>query len=172
MSPRWRSPDPADSQSFDPESVFAAGLRNHHVSNTAYPIAHEKTWKPYRVRPEAVEQTARAAWENIHDLSLYVHVPFCETRCFFCEYTVVRSEETPLLRQYMDALITELELHAEYLGTRDRRFHGFDIGGGTPSFVPAEEIARVVEKARESFRFSEGDISIETTPKIAANDRG
>jgi oxygen-independent coproporphyrinogen-3 oxidase len=165
----WSEPSPADSQRFDPETVFEAGLRNHHISNTAYPIAHDRTWQPYRVAADKTEEVARRAWDRIEELCLYVHVPFCETRCSFCEYTVVKRDEHPLVRQYMDDLLREFDLYREAIGTDSRTLHGFDIGGGTPSFVPAEEIARVVEKARETFCFApDGDISIETTPKIAA----
>jgi oxygen-independent coproporphyrinogen III oxidase len=169
VSRRWQGAAPSDTLRFEPERVFAAGLRNHHVSNTAYPIAHDTTWRPYRVPHPDVESVTRAAWDGIGDLCLYVHIPFCETRCSFCEYTVVRREEIPWVRQYMDDLIQEFDLQRAALGTRNRLLHGFDIGGGTPSFVPAEEIARVVATARESFRFAPGsDISIETTPRIAA----
>lgn len=168
-SPRWRDPAPADAQGLDPEEVFAAGLRNHHISNTAYPIAHEKTWRPYRVDPALNHETVLRSWRGIDDLCLYVHIPFCETRCSFCEYTVVKRDEIPGMGQYVDDLLQEFDLYREALDTPSRTLHGFDIGGGTPSFLPAEEIARIVEKARECFRLAAGgDISIETTPKIAA----
>jgi oxygen-independent coproporphyrinogen-3 oxidase len=165
---RWRAPSPEDALRFDPEDVFAAGLRNHHIANTAYPIAHEQTWRPYRVAGEQVEKTVTRAWDGIPDLCLYVHIPFCETRCSFCEYTVVKREESALASAYMDDLLLELERYAQLLGRR--RIHGLDFGGGTPSFVPADEIARVLEAARARFAFASGDLSIETTPKIAAAD--
>lgn len=169
MTPRWRPPAADDVEPLDPEAVYEAGLRNHHVSNTAYPIAHARTWAPYRVPAERAGEAALAAWAGIEDLCLYVHVPFCETRCSFCEYTVVRREEVPGVGAYMDDLRRELDLYREALGTEPRRLHGFDIGGGTPSFVPAEEIASIVERVRAAFPFAPGaDISIETTPAIAA----
>jgi oxygen-independent coproporphyrinogen-3 oxidase len=165
----WRAPAPADAQELDPGAVFEAGLRNHHVSNTAYPIAHGRTWAPYRVAAEDAAAVAVDAWAGIDDLCLYVHIPFCETRCSFCEYTVVKREEAPGVGEYMDDLRRELALYRAALGTESRRLHGFDIGGGTPSFVPAEQIASVVEQARSAFLFAPGaDISIETTPRIAA----
>jgi oxygen-independent coproporphyrinogen-3 oxidase len=165
----WAAPAEPDTRRFDPADVFAAGLRNHHVSNTAYPIAHEITWAPYRVAPGRVDAAARAGWQGIADLCLYVHVPFCETRCSFCEYTVVRRDEIPGMRPYVDDLLREFDLYRDALGNSPRRFHGFDIGGGTPAFLPADEIARIVEKARATFAFTAAsDISIETTPKIAA----
>jgi oxygen-independent coproporphyrinogen-3 oxidase len=173
MSGAWAAPAEPDTRRFDPGDVFAAGLRNHHVSNTAYPIAHEVTWRPYRVAPPRVQAAARAGWEGIADLCLYVHVPFCETRCSFCEYTVVRREEIPGMQPYVDDLLHEFDLYHEALGSSPRRFHGFDIGGGTPAFLPAEAIARIVEKARATFAFTPAsDVSIETTPKIAAAEPG
>lgn len=171
--PVWNSATAADLIAYTPEKVFEAGLRNHHISNTAYPIAHNDTWGPYRVPARRHAEVVEAAWAGIHDMCLYAHIPFCETRCSFCEYTVVRHEEKPLVDQYMDALMDELELYHALLASEDRVFHGFDIGGGTPSFVPAEQIARLVEEVRARFTFApEADISIETTPKIAAAEPG
>ena len=77
MNRVWNTPHAADTRRFDPPDVFDAGLRNHHVSNTAYPLAHDITWAPYRVPPARVLTTASAAWDGIEDLCLYVHVPFC-----------------------------------------------------------------------------------------------
>ena len=173
MSARWRDPSPADAAVHDPADVFAAGLRNHHVSNTAYPIAHARTWAPYRVSTERTEEVARSAWAGIADLCLYLHVPFCETRCSFCEYTVVKREEAPFVGAYMDDLRREIALYREALGPERRRLHGLDIGGGTPSFVPAQEIASVLDRVREWLPLAPGaDVSIETTPKIAAAEPG
>ena len=168
----WASPVPADALRRDPSTVFAAGLRNHHVSNTAYPIAHGTTWGPYRVPAERHAEVVRAAWSGIRNLGLYAHIPFCETRCSFCEYTVVGQRELSAVDVYMAALVTEFDLYRDVMNG-ERLVHGFDIGGGTPSFVPAEQIARLVELARSRFAFAPGsDISIETTPKIAAADPG
>jgi coproporphyrinogen III oxidase-like Fe-S oxidoreductase len=167
----WRPSAPADSGTFNPRDVFNAGLRNHHVSNTAYPIAHETTWAPYRVAPALVQAAVPRAWDGIDDLCLYVHIPFCETRCSFCEYTVVSREDVPGMPSYLDDLLREFDFYGEALGSTPRRFHGLDIGGGTPSFVPAEHIARILERARAMFPFAPAsDISIETTPKIAAGE--
>jgi len=165
----WREPDSLDRGRFEPEAVFEAGLLNHHVSSTAYPVAHDSTWRPYRVRREEMETTTVAALRSISELGLYAHIPFCETRCSFCEYTVTRRSEHSGVAAYMDALLSELSLYDEAIELGTKTLAGFDIGGGTPSFVPADEIARLVSVVRERARFREGaDISIETTPKIAA----
>lgn len=169
--PVWNTPVEADKAIYPPSKVFEAGLRNHHISNTAYPIAHKTTWGPYRVPRAEHEDVVRGSWEGIQHMCLYAHIPFCETRCSFCEYTVVSNKEKPFVDVYMDALLRELDLYKDVLSGDEQLIHGFDIGGGTPSFVPAEQIARLVEAVRSHFIFAPGsDISIETTPKIAAAD--
>ena len=130
----WREPAEADRARHDPALVSEAGLRNHHIANTAYPIAHDQTFGPYRVPRPRHEATVRAAWDGIEELGLYVHVPFCETRCSFCEYTVVQKAEADesAVRTYHDALLRELELWDRTLDLSTRRIAGLDIGGGTP----------------------------------------
>lgn len=167
----FREPVPADCVRHDPAAVAEAGLRNHHIANTAYPIAHDRTFGPYRVPRARHAEVVRAAWEGLEDLGLYVHIPFCETRCSFCEYTVVGPSEKgdDAVRAYGDALLSELALWDRTIGLSSRRIAGLDVGGGTPSFVPAGEIARILEAIRARMPFtSDADISIETTPAIAA----
>lgn len=169
MNRAWTAPVTSDRQTFDPADVFAAGLRNHHIANTAYPIAHNHTWGPYRVKRARTDEVVTQGWAGIDDLCLYVHIPFCEVRCSFCEYTIVGKQEHAYVDAYMNDLIREFDLYRVNVGAGHRLLHGLDIGGGTPSFVPADWIARVVEKARACFRFApDADISIETTPRIAA----
>jgi len=165
---RWVAPSPADAERLPPDVVFAAGERNHHISNTAYPIAHGTTWAPYRLTRAAHRAVVEEALRAIDDLCLYLHIPFCETRCAYCEYTVVNREESSQTDSYMDRLERELDLYADLLGTR-RRLHGLDVGGGTPTFVAAERIARLLERVHARFDRAPGyGVSIETTPKIAA----
>lgn len=165
----WREPAPADQRSFDPEDVFAAGLRNHHIANTAYPIAHQQTFKPYRVGRPDHQAVTRAALAGFDDMCLYVHVPFCETRCSFCEYTVVGKDERDETQVYVDALLGELEQYDALVGLGRRRMVGMDIGGGTPSYLSLAQIERVVQAVHARVQFTaDADISIETTPKIAA----
>jgi oxygen-independent coproporphyrinogen-3 oxidase len=165
---QWHTPTPADQATFLPEIVFEAGLRHHHIANTAYPIHHQTTMRAYRVPMNQVESTSMAAWQSVDTLGLYVHVPFCKARCQYCEYTVVDRSENEAEDVYFDALLREFDLYQQRLDTTRKTLIGFDIGGGTPAFVNPANIRRVVEAARASFRFRPGmAISIETTPIIA-----
>ena len=159
-------PASCDLHRLPPGIAFEAGERHHHIANTAYPIAHGTTWRPYRVPCERHEETIVRSFAGIRDFCLYAHIPFCETRCSFCEYTVVGRGEPA---EYMELLERELAQYAGMLDTPSRVLHGFDIGGGTPSLVEAESIERLVKRVRGCFSFAPGaGISIETTPRIAA----
>jgi len=165
---KWNTLSPTDQRTFPPELVFEAGLRHHHVANTAYPIHHQTTMRPYRVPRKAVEATVIAAWQQIERLGLYVHVPFCAARCKYCEYTVVDRSENHAEDAYFDALLREFDFYRERLDTPRKTLIGFDIGGGTPSLVKPANIRRVIEAARAAFHVpSNMAISIETTPIIA-----
>jgi len=166
----WNSPSQADQVHFDPADVFEAGLCMHHIANTAYPIGHVVTMKPYRIPGSAAQDTATSGWEGIERLGLYVHVPFCETRCSYCEYVVVNPDENAGAESlYFVLLLQEFELYRQALETEAKQLIGFDIGGGTPALVRPQAIEKVIEAARQSFSFFENAvISIETTPKIAA----
>lgn len=167
----WRAPAPADAVSYPPAQVFEAGLRNHHIANTAYPIAHQQTFKPYRVPRSEHLGVTQAALSGFEDMCLYVHVPFCETRCSFCEYTVVGKDERDETQVYVDALLQEIERYDDTVDLGSRRMHGMDIGGGTPAYLSVGEIERILAAIHQRCSFTAGaDISIETTPKIAAAD--
>jgi oxygen-independent coproporphyrinogen-3 oxidase len=170
----WNTTATADRQHFAPADIFTAGLAQHHIANTAYPIGHVTTMRPYRVsrRDGEDDRVAVAAWNGIDEMCLYVHIPFCEKRCSFCEYTVV----DPHLNQaaedtYFDLLMREFEMWGQAIDSSQKTLIGFDIGGGTPALPKAANTARLIEAARRHFRFKDGmQISIETTPRIAAGD--
>ena len=166
----WNHPAPLDQTAFDPAEIFNAGLQNHGIANTAYPIGHLTTMRPYKIPRSEVQAFAPLAWQGIDRLGLYVHIPFCEQRCKFCEYTVLdpaaRLENEDL---YFDLLLREFALYRQAIRSPAKTLVGFDIGGGTPSAAKTENIARLLEAARGSFNLPETvTISIETTPKIAA----
>lgn len=168
----WNPPSLADRQHYSPSLIFEAGLRHHHIANTAYPINHNWTMQPYRVQRPHFEAVTAAAWEDIAELGLYVHIPFCQARCNFCEYVVINPADNVRAEDgYFDLLLQELAHYSRLLHTSRKTLTGFDIGGGTPALARVENIARVVEAAKLHFQFQPGiQISIETTPLIAATE--
>eukprot|EP01112_Ceratiomyxa_fruticulosa_P021782 TRINITY_DN7794_c0_g1_i1.p1 TRINITY_DN7794_c0_g1~~TRINITY_DN7794_c0_g1_i1.p1 ORF type:complete len:546 (-),score=97.07 TRINITY_DN7794_c0_g1_i1:781-2418(-) len=175
----WAEPTAADSVQYPPEDVFRAGVRHHHICNTAWPIAHNTTIRPYRVPrlrdQKDIKRVLNGAFGSLNEMMLYVHIPFCQTRCQFCEYTVVDPKQgklDPVHNSYVNALMDEFRLYDEVIDTKSKKLIGFDIGGGTPSMPHWKEIERVMDAAHKHFKLDldQVEVSIETTPKIAATD--
>ncbi|MGO2572903.1 MAG: radical SAM family heme chaperone HemW [Corynebacterium casei] len=98
---------------------------------------------------------------------LYIHVPFCATRCGYCDFNTYTPGELgsprDLTGPYLDALERELELAAAKV---NRPADTIFVGGGTPSLLGGEGLTRVLNAARNTFGISEGaEISTESNPE-------
>ena len=101
-------------------------------------------------------------------LSLYVHVPFCTSPCFYCGCNRIITRDKARGETYLARLYREIALMAE-LFDRDREVIQLHFGGGTPNFLTPEQLRDVVDSLRRHFHFSESrerDISIELDPRF------
>ena len=101
-------------------------------------------------------------------LSLYVHVPFCMSPCFYCGCNRIITRDLARGETYLVRLYREIALMAE-LFDRDREVIQLHFGGGTPNFLSPAQLAEVVDSLRSHFRFSESrkrDLSIELDPRF------
>ena len=89
------------------------------------------------------------------DLSLYVGIPFCPTRCAYCSF-VSRSvgKRTELLEPYLQALFREIEETGKLLANSGRQVRTIYIGGGTPTTLSSEQMARLLDHIHNCFDFS------------------
>ena len=89
------------------------------------------------------------------DVSLYVGIPFCPTRCTYCSF-VSRSigKRTELLQPYLEALYRELEVTGRLLKESGKTIRSIYIGGGTPTTLSASQMTQLLAKIRESFDLS------------------
>ena len=95
-------------------------------------------------------------------LALYVHIPFCETKCPYCDFNTYAGIET-LIPTYIDALVEEIHMWADVLGSTDVGTIFF--GGGTPSYLPQEHIQRLLDTVRSTFAItSNAEITLESNP--------
>jgi oxygen-independent coproporphyrinogen III oxidase len=100
-------------------------------------------------------------------LGLYVHVPFCDTLCFYCACNKIAAKDRARGSKYVDYLLREAELAAGAL-QGSRRVSKMHWGGGTPTFLAEEDCARLVAKLRSTFDFApEGEYAIEIDPRKA-----
>lgn len=95
---------------------------------------------------------------------IYIHIPFCETRCTYCDFNIALWDES-LARRYVDALLVEIERESFGAGEPMINVDTISFGGGTPSAISGEDLERVVEKCRSSFIIHEPlEISVEVNP--------
>jgi len=101
-------------------------------------------------------------------LSLYVHVPFCLSPCFYCGCNRIITRDLTRADTYLARLYREIDLTAA-LFDRDREVIQLHFGGGTPNFLSPAQLREVVDTLRRQFHFSasnERDISIELDPRF------
>ena len=95
-------------------------------------------------------------------IALYVHIPFCETKCPYCDFNTYAKIES-LIPGYVSALRTEIELWAGLLDGPPVRTVFF--GGGTPSYLPSEDISALMATISESFTLQDdAEITLEANP--------
>jgi len=102
---------------------------------------------------------------NSAPLSLYIHIPFCDTLCYFCGCTTIVTKNREKIFEYLVALKKEIEHKASFIG-KDRKVIQMAWGGGTPSYLTPEEINGLSKFIRERFTFSDdAEISVEIDPR-------
>ena len=89
------------------------------------------------------------------DVSLYIGIPFCPTRCSYCSF-VSRTigKRTELMEPYLQALYREIETTGKLLAESGRHVRSIYIGGGTPTTLTTQQLAKLLDTIRESFDLS------------------
>lgn len=98
-------------------------------------------------------------------LSLYVHIPFCESLCYYCACNKIITKHHSRSVAYLRYLGREIDLHTQQLGQRQpvTQLH---LGGGTPTFLSDEELTALMTMLRRNFTLaSGGEYSIEVDPR-------
>jgi oxygen-independent coproporphyrinogen-3 oxidase len=129
----------------------------------AYP--HKTAYRPLDPRP-----LLRDVWadERRDSLFHYVHVPFCEVRCGFCNLFTRTGADAGLVTRYLDALERQAGSVWEQLDGH-AKFAQAAIGGGTPTFLNAPELERLLDVTRPMT--GQVSLSVETSPDTATPDR-
>ncbi|MDP6956533.1 MAG: radical SAM protein, partial [Planctomycetota bacterium] len=100
-------------------------------------------------------------------LGLYVHLPFCRSRCLYCACHVEIGAKQPLVTNYLQALHRELELVAEHVDA-ERPVNQVVLGGGTPNFLTPEQLRRLFARIDELWSpQATGERSVELDPRVA-----
>ena len=133
---------------------------------TSYPTAVQFhagfTAADYRAQATATNETAAP-----RPLSLYFHIPFCDTVCFYCACNKVVTKDRKRASPYLGRLHREIALQGE-LFDRSRTVEQLHWGGGTPTFISHEEMQELMNVTREHFRLRDddgGEYGIEVDPR-------
>ena len=153
--------------------VSTETLKKYDVSGpryTSYPTADRFveafTHDAYML---ALEQ--RRAIAAMQPLSIYVHIPFCESLCFFCACNKIVTKHHERSAEYLRYLNREIDLHIEHLGA-GQTISQLHLGGGSPTFFSDEELAELMSILKRNFVFSpSGEYSIEVDPRTVNEQR-
>jgi oxygen-independent coproporphyrinogen-3 oxidase len=136
---------------------------------TSYPTA--PVFTPAFGAEQLREQARRTNEEPIpRPLSLYLHIPYCFSPCFYCGCNRVITRDQGRAAPYLQRLEREIERMAK-LFDRSREVIQVHLGGGTPNFLTAAQISDLMESLRGHFRLStraDRDFSIELDPRFLA----
>ena len=134
---------------------------------TSYPTAMQFSEE---FGPDDYRAAAARANESGRDLSLYFHIPFCDTVCFYCACNKVWTRDRGKTTPYLQRLFREIEMQAA-LFDPSRKVAQLHWGGGTPTFISHDEMKALMDKTRQHFQLLEddsGEYSIEIDPREAS----
>ena len=98
-------------------------------------------------------------------LSLYVHIPYCESLCYYCACNKIITKHHDRSASYLRYLSREVDLHAEHMGV-GQAISQLHLGGGTPTFLSDDELRELMAMLRRSFTLTPGgEYSIEVDPR-------
>ena len=153
---------------FDQDLVVRYGGRGPRY--TSYPTAlqfnDELTQADY-------EAKARESNDSDVPLSLYVHIPFCHSLCYYCGCNKIVTRNEERVSRYMEMLYKEIEMQSK-LFDRKRKVEQLHFGGGTPTYLDKEQLGALMDHLRASFTFDESDaheFSIEVDPRTVDAER-
>ncbi|HCX65120.1 MAG TPA: coproporphyrinogen III oxidase, partial [Eubacteriaceae bacterium] len=107
---------------------------------------------------------------NQNNLGIYVHIPFCVSKCCYCDFLSFPGIGEDKVEAYFDALMKEIEYRAPIF--EGNRIETIYIGGGTPSAVPPFYIEKVIEKIRSMTVLEEGlERTIEINPDSCSDEK-
>jgi len=147
---------------FDTELIVRHGGRGPRYTSypTALQFSEDLTADDYR-------ENAIASNASGVPLSLYVHIPFCHTLCYYCGCNKIITRNKARVDRYIEMLYREIEMQSE-LFDKSRKIEQLHFGGGTPTYLNEEQLDDLMAKLRSAFNFDESDnreFSIEVDPR-------
>lgn len=164
-------------------------MRPNYLFDKSLISRYDKAGPRYTSYPTAVQfhdgfqQQAYEVWANKTNewsressrptpLSLYFHIPFCDTVCFYCGCSKIATKDRSRAAPYLEHVYKELEMQSKLFDT-NRVVRQLHWGGGTPTFISNHEMRELMEMTRKYFTLldnDDGEYSIEIDPREVEDD--
>ncbi|KXX72127.1 STM4012 family radical SAM protein [Flammeovirga sp. SJP92] len=143
-------------------------INQSYYHSYAYSYPHKMAYRNFE-KPLSLQEVWSV--EKKRDVFLYLHLPFCEMRCGFCNLFTIANPKGNLQNEFLNALTRQVEAVKEELG--DLHFANFAFGGGTPSYLSAEELQSVLSTLNSSLGLKTEVVNsaIEVSPKTITADK-
>jgi oxygen-independent coproporphyrinogen III oxidase len=120
---------------------------------------------------QALVQRGSGLAARLAPLSLYVHVPFCASLCYYCACNKIITKHAERADEYLDYLERELDLQLAHLSTRST-ISQLHLGGGSPTFLSDAGLSRLMDMVKQRFHLQPGgEYSIEIDPRTVSRER-
>ncbi len=120
---------------------------------------------------QALEQRRDGLGTKAYPLSLYVHIPFCESLCYYCACNKIITKHHERGAEYLRYLEREVDLNIAHLG-QGQVVSQLHLGGGSPTFLSDAELAQLMTMLRRNFQFATGgEYSVEIDPRTVTRER-
>jgi oxygen-independent coproporphyrinogen III oxidase len=120
---------------------------------------------------QVLQQRQSGRVGQVPPLSLYVHIPFCESLCYYCACNKIITKHKDRAATYLRYLTKEVILHSQHLG-RGQPVSQLHLGGGTPTFMSDDELRQLMAMLRAHFAFVPGgEYSVEVDPRTVDEGR-
>jgi oxygen-independent coproporphyrinogen III oxidase len=136
---------------------------------TSYPTA-DRFVEAYDAQTHARTLGGRNVAGTVMPLSLYVHIPFCNTICFYCACNKISTGDHGRSARYLRYVEREAKLTAQQLAG-GRRVTQLHLGGGTPTFLNNAEIEQLMQSLGRHFELALGEYSIEIDPRTVDREK-
>ncbi|HUH39432.1 MAG TPA: radical SAM protein, partial [Castellaniella sp.] len=134
---------------------------------TSYPTA-DRFQSGYTPQSYLQHLSNRAGGASAPPLSVYVHLPFCESLCYFCACNKIITQDHSRSAEYLGYLYREFELLSPHLG-RHRQAIQLHLGGGTPTFLSDAELTELMLQLRRHFEFTaDAELGVEIDPRTVS----
>jgi oxygen-independent coproporphyrinogen-3 oxidase len=120
---------------------------------------------------QALELRSQGLSQKIRPLSIYVHIPFCESLCYYCACNKIITKHHEKAEPYLRYLAKEVELYTNAIGI-GQSVSQLHLGGGTPTFLSDDELRELMSVLKRSFSFvAGGEYSVEVDPRTVNEQR-